>query len=158
MSDQKKIKLLLALSIVMSFFLFGFVAINYSDYHQQLKVSEMGFGCGTANVTIDYMPEELANPVEESGRLLFKANCKSCHRLRQKFVGPALVGIFVRRDSVWIRKMILNANALLKSGDKEAKQFYNEYGQLDHTPFKFTQRELDDLLIYLQAEENMSID
>jgi mono/diheme cytochrome c family protein len=39
----------------------------------------------------------------KAGEALFNGNCKSCHRVKQKLVGPALAGVEDRAPSVaWI--------------------------------------------------------
>ncbi len=152
MGDRNKITFLLLLATGLTFALFGFVAINYSDYHHQLEIApETSWACGTA--ALESKHESLLSPAAVTGKEVFKQNCKACHRMKEKLVGPALTGVFERRDSVWIRKMIVNAEQLRKRGDKQAIILYREYGQLEHTRFtSMNEPTLDALLSYLKEE------
>jgi cytochrome c2 len=40
-----------------------------------------------------------------AGKTVFNANCKQCHKLDQKNVGPALRGISDRRPIAWANKI-----------------------------------------------------
>ena len=42
------------------------------------------------------------------GKKIFGLKCASCHKLDEKYVGPALKGVSKRRNPVWIMNMILN--------------------------------------------------
>lgn len=109
-------------------------------------------GCGTRDI-------ETSN--DHRGYTIFRTNCMACHRLNQKLVGPALSYSIQVRDSLWLRKMIRNANDLIMSGDTLAMAVYNEYNQLPHTSFEgFSDEELNDLIGYLKqaSEESMVID
>ena len=46
----------------------------------------------------------------KQGDDLFKANCKSCHRVKEKLVGPALAGVDTRVPSIdWIKDWVRNS-------------------------------------------------
>ena len=45
-------------------------------------------------------------PSVQDGEALFKANCASCHAVKEKVVGPALKGIETRRPEEWLIKWI----------------------------------------------------
>lgn len=42
------------------------------------------------------------------GQQLFQAKCSACHKIEEKYVGPALKGVTQRRTPEWIMNMILN--------------------------------------------------
>jgi len=74
--------------------------------------------------------------VISAGEALFKANCKSCHKLDAKLVGPALTGVTERAPSVqWIIKWVHNPAKLIASGDEYANKIYNEYNKSQMTAF-----------------------
>jgi hypothetical protein len=88
-----------------------------------------------------------------NGKRLFDANCKACHRMNHKLVGPALNGVFERRDSVWIRTLIVDIDILIKRKDKEVAALRKEYNYTEHTRFtSLTKEELDNLLYYLRLD------
>lgn len=122
------------------------------------EINTYQFGCATVAPegycgTADF--NALSN---HKGYLIFQCNCKTCHRLDQKLVGPPLRHSYERRDSVWLRKWIRNANSLIKSGDTLAIAVYNEYDQTSQPAFEnFTNEELDDLIEYLKLASEESI-
>ena len=53
-----------------------------------------------------------------AGKSLFDANCKACHKIHEKLVGPALAGVYDRAPSVdWIKSFIKNPARVIQSGD-----------------------------------------
>ncbi len=42
------------------------------------------------------------------GHALFEQKCAACHRLDERFVGPAVRGVTKRRSPEWIMNMVLN--------------------------------------------------
>lgn len=147
------------LCIALTFLLFGFIVFN----HEHLEGEFGGYeppmiGCGTIALERERgIADEY--PGTEYGKLIFDSNCKACHRLHQKVVGPALAGVFDRApDSVWIRKMIRNADKLIASGDAYAVQVWKEYGMLQHTAFdQMPEKDLDELMKYLKAASTATI-
>ena len=51
-----------------------------------------------------------------AGKTIFNANCRTCHRLDQKNVGPALRGVTDRHSIDWTKRFIRNSQALIASG------------------------------------------
>ncbi|MFD1000731.1 c-type cytochrome [Ohtaekwangia kribbensis] len=139
--------------LTLGLFAFTFIASDEFSNTDQ-------FGCATlATEVCDTRDIETMSGLR--GYTIFRSNCMACHRLNQKLIGPALSYSIQVRDSVWLRKMIRNANDLIKSGDTLAITVYNEYNQLPHTSFEgFSDEELNDLIDYLKqaSEESMVID
>jgi mono/diheme cytochrome c family protein len=90
-----------------------------------------------------------------AGESLFNANCKACHRVNQKLVGPALAGVYDRAPSIdWIKKFIKNSSAVIASGDDYAVKLYNEYNKTQMTAFSSLKDEdIMNILAYIKAEE-----
>jgi mono/diheme cytochrome c family protein len=90
-----------------------------------------------------------------AGESLFNANCKACHRVNQKLVGPALAGVYDRAPSIdWIKKFIKNSSAVIASGDDYAVKLYNEYNKTQMTAFSSLKDEdIMNILAYVKAEE-----
>jgi hypothetical protein len=155
----KPIFLLLTITCVLTFFLFGFTIYHKKKFLHENALFETSFACGTS--AIDPWSQKLQelelndtialHQVEE-GRMLFDANCRACHRMNHKLVGPALSGAFERRDSVWIRTLIIDIDILIKRKDKEIMKLRKEYNYTEHTRFRsLTKEQLDNLLYYLKA-------
>jgi mono/diheme cytochrome c family protein len=86
------------------------------------------------------------------GAGLFKANCASCHKVDQKYTGPALQGW---KDRVpggdWVYRWISNSAAVVASGDTYANKIYNEFGKSQMTAFgaQLKKEDIDAILKYV---------
>lgn len=86
-----------------------------------------------------------------AGKSIFNANCRSCHRLDQRNVGPALRGVTERHSIEWNKSFIRNSQALIASGDAEAVAIYNEYNQLVMPNHEFlSDEDVMNLLAYIE--------
>lgn len=89
-----------------------------------------------------------------AGKQIFDANCKACHRVKQKLVGPALEGVYDRAPSIdWIKSFIHNSSAVIASGDAYAVALYNEYNKTQMTSFSnLKDEDIMNILGYVKAE------
>ena len=69
---------------------------------------------------------ELDEEMVKKGEELFKAKCSACHKVDNRFIGPALAGVTERRSPEWIMNMILNPEIMVAE-NPAAKQLYAEY-------------------------------
>ncbi len=60
------------------------------------------------------------------GQQIFSGTCAACHKLDQRYVGPALAGVTKRRSPEWIMNMIVNP-AGMTAQDPTAKALLGEY-------------------------------
>lgn len=92
--------------------------------------------------------------VIKAGEDLFNGNCKSCHRVKQKLVGPALAGVYDRAPSIdWIKGWVRNSAKVIASGDKYGVALYNEYNKSQMTAFtSYTDDQIMSILAYVKAE------
>ena len=74
------------------------------------------------SITLDEIDEALA----ANGKELFKINCSACHKLKKRYVGPAILGVTEKRTPEWIMNMIMNPETMLAENDV-AKALYAEY-------------------------------
>lgn len=65
---------------------------------------EHGIGPVTEPVVLGAVDEALA----ETGEQVFTAKCTACHKIEERYVGPALAGVTERRSAAYIMNMILN--------------------------------------------------
>lgn len=88
------------------------------------------------------------------GESLFNANCKTCHRVHQKLIGPALADVYDRAPSIdWIKAFVKNSSAVIASGDEYANNLYNEYGKTQMTAFTgLKDEQIMSILAYVKAE------
>ena len=86
-----------------------------------------------------------------AGKTVFNANCKQCHKLDQKNVGPALRGVTDRQSIAWAKSFIKNSQAVISSGDAYATALYKEYSNTVMPSHEFlSDGDLDNLLSYIE--------
>jgi cytochrome c2 len=100
----------------------------------------------SAHPDVSDAPEAVA-----AGKTIFNANCRTCHRLDQKNVGPALRGVTDRHSIDWTKRFIRNSQAMIAAGDPEAVAIYNQFNQLAMPAHEFLgDEELGNLLAYIE--------
>jgi nitrous-oxide reductase len=62
----------------------------------------------------------------ERGHKAFEAKCAACHKLDERFVGPALSEVTLRRQPEWIMNMIMDPNGMTAK-DPVAKELLAEF-------------------------------
>lgn len=89
-----------------------------------------------------------------AGKALFNSNCKSCHKVQSKVVGPALAGVYDRAPSIdWIISFIHNPSKVIASGDPYATQLYEQYKPTMMTAFSnLKDEDIMNILAYIKAE------
>src|SRR5690349_5488953 len=90
-----------------------------------------------------------------AGEALFNANCKSCHRVKTKLVGPALAGVYDRVPSIdWIKAFVKNSSGVIASGDAYANKVFNENSKMQMTAFggQLKDDQIMNILAYIKAE------
>ncbi len=117
-----------------------------SSFFMMLFFLLLGTQVFAANPEVSDSEEAIA-----AGKSIFNANCRSCHRLDQKNVGPALRGVTDRHSIDWTKSFIRNSQVLIASGDAEAVAIYNEYNQLVMPAHEFlSDDDLMNLLAYIE--------
>ncbi len=71
---------------------------------------EHGIGPLTEVLTLGPLDQGLA----DSGQKVFGAKCTACHKMAEKYVGPALGEVLVRRSPTFTMNMILNPNEMVE--------------------------------------------
>ncbi len=87
----------------------------------ELRVSDRGVGPIT-EVTLGPLDEALA----KKGKIIFKQKCNACHKIEERYVGPAIKGVTTRRKPEWIMNMIVNPTGMLEK-DPIAKELLATY-------------------------------
>jgi len=93
-------------------------------------------------------------PIDEKlaakGKEIYKANCTACHKIKKRYIGPALKGVTKRRSPEWIMNMIMNSKEMLEK-DPVAKALIAEY----HAPMaqqQLKEEEVRAILEYLRTK------
>lgn len=94
-----------------------------------------------------------ATPVlDGKGEQLFKENCKSCHKIHEESVGPALSGVSKRRSADWLHSWVKNNAVFRASGDKDAIAIYEKYKKAEMTAFpSLTNEDIDAVIAYVES-------
>lgn len=92
----------------------------------------------------------------QAGQSVFNANCKTCHRVHQKLVGPALANVYDRAPSIdWIKSFIRNSAGVIASGDAYAVKIYNDNNKTQMTAFSsLKDEEIMNVLAYIKSESD----
>lgn len=86
-----------------------------------------------------------------AGKTVFNANCKTCHKLDQKSIGPALRGVSDRQSIDWIKRFIKNSSAVIASGDAYANALYKEYNNTVMISHEFlSDDDLNNVIAYIE--------
>jgi mono/diheme cytochrome c family protein len=72
------------------------------------------------------LAEELDQALIEAGKSTFEQFCSACHKIEERYVGPALLGVTTRRAPEWIMNMILNPEVMIQEDDT-AYNLFAEY-------------------------------
>ena len=65
----------------------------------------------------------------EEGSTILKQKCTACHMPDRKLIGPAMKGIYDRRNPAWVMNMILNPTEMLQK-DETAVALLKEYNNV----------------------------
>ena len=80
------------------------------------------------------------------GETLFKANCQSCHKPLEPYVGPALKGARDREPSKdWVYKWVPNTTSMVNT-DPYAMKLKAEFGNVVMKQFPLKKEEIDAIL------------
>ncbi|MEO7310844.1 MAG: cytochrome c [Chitinophagaceae bacterium] len=138
-----------------NFHLIGFLS-NSNTSAYELPGKNEGF-CGTVS-----SGESNADSSVRDGKLLFSANCASCHKIDRDLTGPALMGVEDRwPDQKLLYQWIRNNKVVLQTGNKYANELYRNWNKTAMNTFSnLTDAEIAAILKYLKmhdAQQNLPI-
>ncbi len=109
---------------------------------------EHGIGPVTTPMVLGPVDEELA----EEGKEVFTEKCSACHKMGEKYVGPALGDVATRRSGAFIMNMILNPQEMVER-HPAAKQLLAEH--MTYMPNQgLTEEQARQVLEYLRTQGN----
>ena len=85
--------------------------------------TEHGIGPVTEPVTL---PATVDPAMADAGKAVFETKCSACHKMGEKYVGPALGEVTTRRSPAFIMNMILNPQEMVER-HPVAKQLLAEH-------------------------------
>jgi mono/diheme cytochrome c family protein len=103
------------------------------------------------------IPEDAASIT--AGQALFNGNCKSCHKIHQESVGPALAGVEKRAPSVeWILSWVHNSSKVVASGDEYGVTIFEKYKKSKMTDFTTLKNDqILNILAYIKSEASKPV-
>lgn len=107
---------------------------------------------GVGPVTEVKIEAKIDAAMADKGKAAFEAKCTACHKIGERYVGPAITGVTKRRQPEWIMNMILNPAEMLQKDDV-AKELLGEY----LTPMTFqnvSQDEARQILEYFRQQDS----
>ncbi|MGK9476931.1 c-type cytochrome [Melioribacter sp. OK-6-Me] len=116
-----------------------------------LTVFEYENGIGPIKEKIN-IPEQINQIMAESGKEIFEAKCTQCHKLNERYTGPALGDVTQRRSPEYIMNMILNPTEMTQK-HPEAKKLLGLYAT-QMTFQNVTQEDARKILEYLRSVSN----
>jgi len=75
------------------------------------------------DITFD---SDIDQEMASAGEAKFNAICTACHMAEKRMIGPALKGVYERRNPAWVMNMIIGPDKMLKE-DPIAKALLKEY-------------------------------
>ena len=102
----------------------------------------------------DQVPTDEA--IIKKGDALFKEyGCNTCHAVAKKVLGPALAGIYDRRELDWIYSWVKNSQKLIQSGDPQAVALWEEYQPAAMASYDLDNDQILSILAWVRdTEEN----
>ncbi len=87
----------------------------------------------------------------QDGEQLFQ-QCKACHTIGQgKLLGPDLLNISKKRDAIWLKNFIKSSQTLVKIGDAQAVEIYEEYNKLLMVDYNLPDNDIDAIIKYIDS-------
>jgi mono/diheme cytochrome c family protein len=97
--------------------------------------------------TISKEPADIA-----AGKALFNANCKSCHAVDRKVIGPPLAGVVARAPSIpWIIDWVHNSSKVIANGDAYGQALFAEYKSQMTAFTNLTEPQIMQILAFVEA-------
>ena len=97
---------------------------------------------------VDLSPD-IDQVLAASGKEIYDLKCTACHKITEKFIGPAPAGIMDRRNPTWIMNMILNPDEMTLN-DPIARELLIEYNGAPMANQSLTEEEARAILEYFR--------
>jgi mono/diheme cytochrome c family protein len=69
---------------------------------------------------------DLDPAMADAGKEIFEANCTTCHKVEDKYIGPPMAGVMDKRTPEWVMNMMLNPEEMVQK-DPDAKKLLAEF-------------------------------
>lgn len=94
------------------------------------------------------------------GEYIFRNSCSACHTigggdlhdLRARRIGPDLLHVTRQRDREWLKRWIMEPDAMLEEGDPLATALYEQWNRLPMPNMRLSEKDAQALLGYMERE------
>lgn len=109
----------------------GFTVVQSVEKDAKKETQEAGVPVDMKNVGIGPVKEySFTTSIDKDkaalGEAKFKQLCVACHMAEQRMIGPALKGVYDRRNPAWVLNMIMNPTEMIQK-DPIGKALLKEY-------------------------------
>lgn len=116
---------------------------------EEVKTNLTNVGVGSVKELT--LSSDIDDAMAKKGETLFTSKgCNACHNPTMKIVGPALEGIFEKRNAAWVMNMIMNPEKMLKE-DPDAKALLEEFNNIPMTNQNVSEAEARALVEYFRT-------
>ncbi|MBU2995711.1 cytochrome c [Cellulophaga baltica] len=95
-------------------------------------------------------PSDIDSGLASEGEAKYKNVCTACHMADKKLIGPALSGVYERRNATWVMNMMKNPTEMLRK-DPIAKALLKEYNNAVMLDNKLSDQETRAIAEYLRT-------
>lgn len=131
----KLTRILIAVGLSIAFMLSGCGGSGDGGNQQETKAKqqsdsglsafEQEHGIGPVTKTIS-LGDEVDMELAQKGKELFELKCSACHKVNERYIGPAMDDVLERRSPTYVMNMILNPDGMTKN-HPEARKLLQEY-------------------------------
>lgn len=87
----------------------------------------------------------------QDGEQLFQ-QCKACHSIGQgKLLGPDLLDVSKKRDAVWLKNFIKSSQTMVKIGDAQAVEIFEEFNKLVMIDYNLPDADINAIIKYIDS-------
>lgn len=98
------------------------------------------------------LPNAINQEMAKEGQQIFNDKCSTCHKAKERHVGPAMVGILERRSPEWVMNMILNPDEMVRK-NPIAQQLLKEYNGAAMANMHLSEHQARQVLEYFRSIE-----
>ena len=85
-----------------------------------------------------------------AGETLFSNYCKVCHAVEKQVIGPALAGVYERREIPWIISFVQNSQKVIQGGDPYAVQLYEKFNKTQMPSHDLSADEIRSIMSFIR--------
>ncbi|MFZ9044554.1 MAG: c-type cytochrome [Cyclobacteriaceae bacterium] len=105
---------------------------------------------GVGPISVVELDQIVNQEMALKGKAVFDLKCVACHKVEERFMGPAMKGVTKRRTAEWIMNMILNPNEMVNK-DSLAMEVFIAFDGMPMSNMGLTEKEAREVLEYFRS-------